>query len=108
MSGLYDPDGIEFVLSVGIFVVGGLLCLLSMLAWRRERDPKMLTVSVAYLLFALRGLVSVAGYFFHPLLDPETIHPSSPTVLVLILVEHLSALLVLIGLVLFFVALVRR
>ena len=108
MSGLYDPDGIEFVLSIGIFIVGGLLCVLSILAWRRERDPKMLTVSVAYVLFALRGLVIVVGYSFHSLIDPETNHPGSPVVLALVLLDHLSALLVLIGLVLFFVALVRR
>ncbi|MFB6183314.1 MAG: hypothetical protein ABEI96_02060 [Haloarculaceae archaeon] len=106
MNEAVDPDGVRWLLSFGILFVGGVLSLLTALAWRRERDRKLLVVTVAYVLFALRGLAVVVGPLVELSFEAEELHPS----VVVLLAEaftHLSALLVLAGLVLFFVAFTR-
>lgn len=85
---------IEQVVSLGILVVGLALAGLSAAAWRRERDRRMLVVAVAYGLFAVYGLVVFLEYFLLPYLGAELVE----------LLEHGSAVLVLVGLLAFFVA----
>ena len=106
MLTIADPDGIEWVLSLGIFLAGCVLSLLTGLAWRREHDRKLLLVTVAYALFALRGLAVLLAPVVEGPLESGELHPS---VLVFVgeVSTHLSPLLVLAGLVLFFVAFTR-
>ena len=86
---------LEVVSSLAIFLLATVLAVLSGLAWRRERDRRMLYVTVAYAFFALRGLfVFVEG----PL----------ATALNTELLEHASPFLVVVALLLFFVAVSRR
>ena len=106
MNGFADPDGLGWLLSLGILLVGCVLCLLTGLAWRRERDRKLLLVAVAYALFALRGLTVLVGPAVETSLEGSELHPSL-LVVVAELVTHLSPLLVLTGLLLFFVAVTR-
>ncbi|MFB6172352.1 MAG: hypothetical protein ABEJ23_07440 [Haloarculaceae archaeon] len=106
MTDVADPDGIRWLLSFGIFVVGCGLCLLTGLAWRRERDRKLLVVTVAYALFAVRGLAVVVAPTVEFSFEASEVHPSL-LVLAAEAVTHLSPLLVLAGLVLFFVAFTR-
>ncbi|MFB6107831.1 MAG: hypothetical protein ABEJ82_03185 [Haloplanus sp.] len=106
MSEVVDPDGIRWLLSLGIFFVGGALGILTGLAWRRERDRKLLLVTVAYGLFALRGLAVVLEPVVEFSFEVQELHPSV-LVLAAEAFTHLSALLVLTGLVLFFVAFTR-
>lgn len=106
MSDVVDPDGIEWLLSLGIFFVGAALSVLTGLTWRRERDRKLLLVTVAYVCFALRGLAVVIEPIVEVSIEVRELHPS----LLVVLAEtftHLSALLVLAGLALFFVAFTR-
>lgn len=88
---------IEQYASLGIFVTATGLTLLSVLAWRRERDQRMAIVAVGYAMFAIYGLV---GFLEYVLL-------STVSYQVLELAEHGSEILVLVGLVAFFVALTR-
>lgn len=106
MNELFDPDGIQWLLSLGIFLVGGVLSVLVYLAWRREHDRKLLIVTVAYVLFALRGLSVLVQPLVEASFEPEELHPTLFGT-VAELFTHLSALLVLVGLVLFFVATTR-
>ncbi|MFB6080140.1 MAG: hypothetical protein ABEJ81_03985 [Haloferacaceae archaeon] len=106
MNEAVDPDGVRWLLSFGILVVGGILSVLTGLAWRRERDRKLLLVTVAYVLFALRGLAVVVGPVVEMSFELQELHPSV-LVVVAEAFTHLSALLVLAGLVLFFVAFTR-
>lgn len=89
---------LEQLTSLGIFVVGFALAALSAAAWRRERDRRMLIVSMAYGLFALYGLIVFLEYYLVSFL-PDTIVE---------IIEHGAALLVLVGLLAFFVAMTRE
>jgi hypothetical protein len=88
---------IEQLVSLGIFVVGLVLATVSYLAWRRERDRRMLVVTVGYGLFAVYGLIVALEYQLIGRLGVETVE----------LLEHGSAVLILIGLLAFFAALTR-
>ncbi|WP_436927132.1 hypothetical protein [Halosimplex amylolyticum] len=88
---------LEQYVSLGIFVLAAGLSILSYLAWRRERDRRMRVVTVGYVLFAVYGLVV---FLEHPLL------PYVPYA-TLELLEHGSAVLILGGLLAFFLALTR-
>lgn len=88
---------LEQYVSLGIFLVAGALSLLSYLAWRRERDRRMGTVTTGYAMFALYGLIVFLEYPLLPYLGAETVE----------LLEHGSSLLILTGLLTFFIALTR-
>ena len=88
---------LEQYVSLGIFVLAGGLSVLSFLAWRRERDSRMRIVTLGYAMFTVYGLIVFLKYLLLPYL------PYSP----LELLEHASALLILGGLLTFFVALTR-
>ena len=88
---------LEQYVSLGVFVAATVLCLLSVLAWRRERDLRMGMVATGYGMFAVYGLVGFLEYVLISVVDYETLE----------LVEHASALLVLGGLLVFFLALTR-
>lgn len=88
---------LEQFISLGIFVLGFALAALSWLAYRRERDRRMLTVTGAYLLFAVYGLVVFLEVFVANLVGYETAE----------LLEHGGAVLILAGLLAFFLALRR-
>ncbi len=96
MSGFAAP--IELAVGVGILAIGSVLALLSFVAWRREHEPRMVLVATAYLLFALNGLFVSA--------EPWLVGAAGPSVAELL--EHGSGALVLVGLLLFFAAIVRR
>lgn len=85
------PHEIEQVASFGIFAVALLLGVLTFLAWRRERDRRMLIVTAAYALFTLRGLLVLSESFLASYVVAENL-------------EHFSSFLVLFGLLLFFAA----
>lgn len=89
---------LEQLTSLGILVVGIALAALSAAAWRRERDPRMLVVSVAYGLFALYGLIVFLEYFLIGYLPGSTVET----------IEHGAAILILVGLIAFFVAMTRE
>ncbi|WP_137285750.1 hypothetical protein [Halorussus salinisoli] len=91
---------LEQLAGLGILVVAVALLSLSLLAWRRERDRRMLIVSVAYGLFAIHGFVVFAEYFVleYGLLPFAQVE----------LIEHASAFLVLFGLLAFFTAISRE
>jgi len=96
MTPLLDLAGdLEVVSSLAIFLLASVLAVLSGLAWRRERDRRMLFVTVAYVSFALRGLFVFVEEPLAHLLNTE-------------LLEHASPFLVVVGLLLFFVAVSRR
>jgi len=88
---------LEQYVSLGIFFVAGTLCALSYVAWRRERDPRMRIVAAGYVMFAVYGFVVFLEYPLLSYLGAETVE----------LLEHASALLILGGLLTFFVALTR-
>lgn len=91
---------LEQLAGLGILVVSLVLAALSVVAWRRERDRRMLTVAFAYAMFAINGLVVFAEYIVlaYGLLPFDLVE----------LVEHASSFLVLVGLVAFFVAITRE
>ncbi|MEF8783577.1 MAG: hypothetical protein V5A39_04780 [Haloarculaceae archaeon] len=80
---------------LGIFVVALALATLSALAYRRERDRRMLLVTVAYASFSIYGFVVFVEYFIAEYVGFGTAE----------LLEHASAFLILGGLLAFFVAL---
>ena len=86
---------LEVVSSLAIFLLASVLAALSGLAWRRERDRRMLYVTVAYAFFALRGLFVFVEEPLAAAFDTE-------------LLEHASPFLVVIALLLFFVAVSRE
>jgi hypothetical protein len=88
---------LEQYVSLGVFVVATVLCLLSVLAWRRERDLRMGIVATGYGMFAVYGLVGFLEYALISFVSYGTLE----------LIEHASALLILAGLLVFFVALIR-
>lgn len=106
MNEVGDPDGVRWLLNFGILIVGFVLSILTGLAWRRERDRKLMLVTVAYVLFALRGLTVVLEPVVEISFESQEVHPSL-LVLLAELATHLSPLLVLTGLVLFFLAFTR-
>ncbi|MFB6170803.1 MAG: hypothetical protein ABEJ06_06605 [Haloarculaceae archaeon] len=91
---------LEQLAGLGIFVVSVVLTALSLLAWRRERERRMLVVSVAYALFAVNGFVVFVEYF----LVAGSVVPYR----VVELAEHATSFLVLFGLLAFFVAITRE
>lgn len=88
---------IEQYVSLGIFLVAGALSVLSYLAWRRERDRRMGIVTAGYTMFASYGLVVFLEYPLLRYLGASTVE----------LLEHGSGLLILAGLLTFFIALTR-
>ncbi|GAB3328416.1 hypothetical protein EI982_02955 [Haloplanus rallus] len=89
---------LEQYVSLGVFLVAAALGAVSYRAWRRERDPRMRIVAVGYGLFGLYGLVVFLEYLLLPYFPYATLE----------LLEHASALLILGGLLTFFVALGKR
>lgn len=89
---------LEQYVSLGIFIVGSVLATLSFLAYRRERVRRLLVVTVAYVFFAVYGFIVFLEYFLVPYLGSELVE----------LIEHAAALLILAGLIAFFVALTRE
>jgi CHASE2 domain-containing sensor protein len=88
---------LEQYVSLGIFVLAVALSLFSYLAWRRERDRRMRIVTFGYLLFAVYGLIVFLEYPLLPYVPYATLE----------LLEHGSAILILGGLLAFFVALMQ-
>jgi CHASE2 domain-containing sensor protein len=88
---------LEQYISLGIFLVAAALSTLSYLAWRRERDRRMRVVTGGYAMFALYGLIVFLEYPLLPYVPYATLE----------LLEHGSAVLILGGLVAFFLALTR-
>jgi hypothetical protein len=88
---------LEQYVSLGIFLVAAALSTFSYLAWRRERDRRMGIVTAGYAMFALYGLIVVLEYPLLPYVPYATLE----------LLEHGSAVLILGGLVAFFLALTR-
>ena len=88
-------DDAGIVISLSIFLVAAALAVLSGLAWRRERDRRMLYVTLAYAVFALRGIFIFVEGPLEGVVDSE-------------ILEHTSPFLVVIALLLFFVAVSRR
>lgn len=89
---------LEQVISLGIFVLGSVLATLSLMAWRRERDRRMAIVTAAYAMFAVYGLIVFLEYLLLPYLAYPIIE----------LIEHGAAVLILTGLLAFFIALFRE
>ncbi|GGJ15508.1 hypothetical protein GCM10008995_26670 [Halobellus salinus] len=88
---------VELYVSLGIFLVGAVLSGFSYLAWQRERDLRMRTVAVGYAMFSVYGLVVVAEHLLTPYVAYEALE----------LAEHGFAVLILVGLLTFFVAITR-
>ncbi|WP_323675891.1 hypothetical protein [Halorubellus sp. PRR65] len=88
---------LEQYVSLGIFVLAGGLTIFSYLAWRRERENRMRIVTLGYAMFAVYGLIVFLEYLLLPYLPYATLE----------LLEHGSAILILGGLLAFFVALTR-
>ena len=88
---------LEQYVSLGIFLVAAALSAFSYLAWRRERDRRMGIVTAGYAMFALYGLIVVLEYPLLPYVPYATLE----------LLEHGSAVLILGGLIAFFLALTR-
>ena len=88
---------LEQYVSLGIFLVAAALSAFSYLAWRRERDRRMGIVTAGYAMFALYGLIVVLEYPLLPYVPYATLE----------VLEHGSAVLILGGLVAFFLALTR-
>ncbi|MFT4921275.1 MAG: putative membrane protein YiaA [Haloarculaceae archaeon] len=86
---------LEQFISLGIFIVALVLATLSAMAYRRERDRRMLVVTLAYALFSIHGLIVFLETIIVGIVGPTTVE----------LLEHGSAILILGGLLAFFVAL---
>jgi CHASE2 domain-containing sensor protein len=91
-------EQLEQAISLGIFLLGAALATFSLLAWRRERDRRMAVVTGAYALFSVFGLIVFLEYFLLPYLPYVAVE----------LIEHGAALLILAGLLAFFLALFRE
>ena len=89
---------LEQYVSLGIFLVAAALATLSALAWRRERDRRMAIVTAGYGMFAVYGLVVFLEYILLPYVPYATLE----------LFEHGVAILILGGLLAFFVALTNE
>jgi CHASE2 domain-containing sensor protein len=88
---------LEQYISLGIFVIATALGVLSYLAWRRERDRRMALVTAGYAMFAVYGLIVALEHVLIPYLPYATLE----------LFEHGGSILILAGLLTFFVALTR-
>lgn len=88
---------LEQYVSLGIFLVATGLGVLSLLAWRRERDRRMAIVTAGYAMFAVYGLVVFLEYLLLPYLSYRVVE----------ILEHGIAILILGGLLAFFAALTR-
>lgn len=88
---------LEQFVSLGVFLVAATLGMFSFLAWRRERDRRMRIVTFGYGLFAIYGLVVFLEYVLLPYVAYARLE----------LLEHASAVLILGGLLAFFVAVSR-
>ncbi|WP_227738968.1 hypothetical protein [Halorientalis pallida] len=88
---------LEQYVSLGIFLLAAGLGVFSLLAWRRERDRRMVIVTIGYAMFAVYGLVVFLEYVLLPYLPYRLLE----------LLEHGSAILILGGLLAFFAALTR-
>jgi len=88
---------IEQYVSFGIFLVAATMAAVSYLAWRRERDRRMATVTVGYGLFAAYGLIVALERVVVPTIPYATVE----------LIEHGAAVLILFGLLTFFAAVTR-
>jgi CHASE2 domain-containing sensor protein len=88
---------LEQYVSLGILVLAAGLSILSFLAWRRERDSRMRTVTLGYAMFAAYGLIVFLEYPLLPYFPYATLE----------LLEHGSAMLILGGLLTFFITLTR-
>lgn len=95
---LAGPETLEFVSHLSIAVIATALAALSGLAWRRERDRRMLVVTAAYGLIVLSGLAVVLEDVLARSFSPLTVEQ----------VEHGAPFLIAVALLLFFVALTRR
>lgn len=91
---------LEQLVGLGILVVGLGLAALSALAWRRERESRMVLVATAYVLFAIHGAVLFLEYF----VLQAGLLPAGQVELL----EHGSSVLLLVGLLAFFVAITRE
>ncbi|MFW5957276.1 MAG: hypothetical protein ACOCQ7_02445 [Natronomonas sp.] len=89
---------IEQYVSLGIMLVGFALATVSYLAWRRERERRMAIVTISFGLFALYGLIVFLEYFLLSYVSYSTVE----------LLEHSAAIFILVGLLGFFVAVVRE
>jgi len=87
---------LEQLAGLGILLVALALAALSLRAWRRERERRMLVVGVAYGLFAVHGFVVFLEYV---VLSTGWLGYGP-----IELIEHGSSFLILFGLVAFFVA----
>jgi hypothetical protein len=88
---------LEQYVSLGIFVVAVALAGLSLAAWRRERDRRMAAVTAAYAMFGVYGLFNFLEYVLLPYFSAQLLE----------LLEHGSAVFILSGLLVFFLALTR-
>lgn len=88
---------LEQYISLGIFVLAAGLSVFSFLAWRRERDRRMRIVALGYAMFAVYGLIVFLEYLLLPYFPYASLE----------LLEHASAILILSGLLAFFLALTR-
>lgn len=91
---------LEQLAGLGILVIGLGLAALSALAWSRERESRLLLVAGAYALFAIHGAVLFLEY---TLLVSGWLPAGQVELL-----EHGSSVLILVGLLAFFVAVVRE
>jgi uncharacterized membrane protein YhaH (DUF805 family) len=90
-------DLLELYISLGIFLLAGALSALSYLAARREHDRRMVIVTAGYAMFAVYGLVVALEQLLVGYISYQTFE----------VLEHGSAVLILGGLLTFFVALTR-
>jgi len=94
---MISAELIEQYVNFGIFLVAATLAAVSYLAWRRERDRRMATVTVGYGLFATYGLIVALERVVVPAIPYATVE----------LIEHGAAVLILFGLLTFFAAVTR-
>lgn len=95
---MITPDLVELSISVGIFLLASTLSGVSVLAWRRERDQRMATVAIGYMMFGIYGLVVVVEHFLVPYVAYRTLE----------YVEYGAAVLILTGLLTFFAAITQE
>lgn len=95
---MITPEVVELYVSLGIFLLASALSGISFLAWRRERDRRMATVATGYLLFGIYGLVVVVEHLLIPYVAYRKLE----------FVEYSAAVLILIGLLTFFIAMTQE
>jgi len=95
---MITPDLIEVSISFGIFLLASALSGASYVAWRRERDKRMATVTLGYVMFGVYGLVVVLEHFLVPYIAYGTLE----------YIEYGAAVLILTGLLTFFIAITQE